>query len=220
MTEAELRQAMGLQGYQLRYEDAQGRPVSFDALMALLKTTGGLSIEKDADKKTAVIKQSSVDAKGKAGQIKPEVKVGQVLPAATGQTLEGQARTVPLEGAKPTLLSLYFARCPPCVAEVPELNALAQKYPDVNFLGVTFDDASTAKNFIDEHGLKIPVLVSAQPYLKQIGVSRFPSLILVDTAGRVSAAKTGGTLPGDAGGTGISDWFAQALKGLAPTARQ
>ena len=56
----------------------------------------------------------------------------------------------------------YWAKwCKPCIKEIPELNALERKYPQVAVLGVNFDAArgEELQSQIDSLGIEFPVIL-------------------------------------------------------------
>lgn len=45
-----------------------------------------------------------------------------------------------IDFSKPFFVNCWFTNCPPCVSEIPNLNALKEKYGNqINFLAITFD---------------------------------------------------------------------------------
>lgn len=72
----------------------------------------------------------------------------------------------------------YWAEwCPPCVKEMPELEALYQAHKDdVEVLGVNYDgkQPSDLKSFISEHGITFPIIQRLS--LAKLGVSSVDSL--------------------------------------------
>jgi thiol-disulfide isomerase/thioredoxin len=63
-----------------------------------------------------------------AGDLMPELRL-----ASYGS---GQAVTLSSLRGKPVLLNFWATWCPPCRAEIPKLNELAQKYPKLTIIGV------------------------------------------------------------------------------------
>lgn len=90
-----------------------------------------------------------------------------------------------------TLVDFFFAKCAPCIAEVPALNAYAAKHPDMKFLAVTFDDLATAKAFIHQRGFGWPVAHDGMPLINQLQVRSFPTLLLLDANGNLLAVHSG-----------------------------
>ncbi|NHC60424.1 TlpA family protein disulfide reductase [Paenalcaligenes suwonensis] len=68
-------------------------------------------------------------------------------------TLEGESRSMADYLGKPLLVNFWATWCPPCVKEMPDLDALSQEFPDVRFLGVAVDTVGNVNKFL----LKTPV---------------------------------------------------------------
>jgi hypothetical protein len=207
----------------VEFRDEAGNAIGFEDLLRAIPNGKSFSIEKDSDHSLATVRIGSKH--GDADAPAPEaLKAGQALPAPEGlRTLDGQAfGSAELHGRR-TLLSLFFAECLPCVAEVPELNSLAAAHPDMGVYAVTFDDDATARGFVAQRGLQVPVVADAQSYLDALGVQSYPTLILLDEQGRVAAVRHGGTMPaggitaGD-GDSGIAAWVAAAVAPQAAAA--
>ncbi|AQS51312.1 hypothetical protein PAEH1_06640 [Paenalcaligenes hominis] len=66
----------------------------------------------------------------------------------TGQTIN----LAPYQG-KALVLNFWATWCPPCVKEMPELEALSQAHPEVQFVGLAIDTQRNVKRFLE----KVPV---------------------------------------------------------------
>ncbi len=60
---------------------------------------------------------------------------------------------------KPLVMNFWATWCPPCVKEMPDLDALHKKYPAVQFLGMGVDTASNIRSFIQKTQVSYPLLV-------------------------------------------------------------
>ncbi len=89
----------------------------------------------------------------------------------------------------------YWAEwCTPCIAEIPELNALDQAYPDVAVVGVNFDGATGEELAaqLDKLGVAFPTL-PADP-AATLGIARpavLPTTLIIDPTGRLTATLVG-----------------------------
>ena len=85
-----------------------------------------------------------------AGDLMPELRL---LNLKSGQEM----RLSSLRG-KPVLLNFWATWCPPCRAEIPTLNSIAARYPNLTIIGVDVaEDRETISNFmkIQEIGYSI-----------------------------------------------------------------
>ena len=96
---------------------------------------------------------------------------------------------------KPTLINIWKTTCKPCIEEIPALNKLRMKYLNrVNFISITKDNDSIAKNFFKSHEFDFIKIVSATDFLYELNVRSIPKNILLDKDGNVQAIK-GSVLP-------------------------
>lgn len=110
------------------------------------------------------------------------------LPDLTGkerQLREWQGQVV--------VLNFWAPWCPPCREEMPALVELQQKYADrgLSVVGITIDSRENAQNFIDETGIKFPILIGedrgivlAQTLGNRVGV--LPYTVVLDRKGQVA----------------------------------
>lgn len=90
----------------------------------------------------------------------PWVPTGDVVPLDwTVRTLDDQAVAVgDLAGDRVLVLNFWATWCPPCVAEVPSIDALFARLNDrVAFVCVSQEDPATLRRFRDAHGVRFPV---------------------------------------------------------------
>jgi thiol-disulfide isomerase/thioredoxin len=94
------------------------------------------------------------------------------------------------------VVNFWYAGCPPCRVEAPDLEALSQKYKadGVGFLGVNlYDTASTAESFEKEKGVTYPSVLDRDTgsvllaFSKTVPPKATPTTLVIDKKGRVSA---------------------------------
>lgn len=140
------------------------------------------------------------------------LKTGAPLPAFDLARLDGGRMSSRELLGSPTVITFFFADCPPCVRDVPALNAFMDKHPQFKVLAITHDTPERAARFKAEHGLRWPMLVEARPYFSANGVKAFPQFALLDAAGSLLSATYGREL-GDERGTvvlhGLEAWVRQ-----------
>jgi len=95
-----------------------------------------------------------------------------------------------------SVLNFWYAGCPPCRAEAPDLQALADEFADdgVQFVGVnTRDEAGTAAAFADTFGVTYPSLLDYKTAAVQLAFSAaippnaVPTTLVLDREGRIAA---------------------------------
>lgn len=96
-----------------------------------------------------------------------------------------------LKGEKLTVIDFWATWCKPCMKAIPELNVLYKEFKEkgVSFISINCDGPrSIAKAGPVSQSLQIeyPVLLDIDSTVKtQLNLSAFPSLILVNTKGKV-----------------------------------
>ncbi|GGA48715.1 TlpA family protein disulfide reductase [Dyella nitratireducens] len=124
-----------------------------------------------------------------------------------------------------TLVSFFFAECAPCIAEVPTLNAYALEHGDMNFVAITYENADTARQFVKERGLDWNVLYHGQALTDTLGVGIYPTLMLLDPAGRVAGSAVGMSMQDDPAkrladlGSWVEQWKRAAASAQAPNGK-
>ncbi len=98
------------------------------------------------------------------------------------------------------VVNFWYAACPPCRAEAPDLAELATGYADqgVLFLGVNvFDNASGAQSFEKSFDIPYPSILDADTgelrlaFASELPPSGIPTTFIVDRDGRVAARVLG-----------------------------
>jgi Thiol-disulfide isomerase and thioredoxins len=123
------------------------------------------------------------------------------VPAWGGDTVDGETvASADLDGV--VVLNFWYAGCPPCRVEAPDLEAVSVEYADrVAFLGVNIrDSAATAESFEREFGVTYDSILDAGSkdvmlaFAGDVPPSAVPTTLVLDARGRV-AARISGRLP-------------------------
>ncbi|WP_406824527.1 TlpA family protein disulfide reductase [Pedobacter sp. KACC 23697] len=80
------------------------------------------------------------------------------------------------------VINFWFEKCPPCIAEMPELNNLVAKYGKkaVRFIGITHDSPAIARRFQKRNGYKYEIVSLSNDEIRKLNVNHgFPSNVLV-----------------------------------------
>ena len=96
---------------------------------------------------------------------------------------------------KTIVLNFWFIGCPPCRAEIPDLNKLALKYkdnPNVIFIASALDEGWQVKDFIKQNPLAYHVVGDGRYYSGLFNVSLYPTNVVIDKQGKVMLHYSGG----------------------------
>ena len=132
---------------------------------------------------------SKVDKKTEANQIKTETFF-----AASFKDFDRKLQ--PLDQYKGKTIVTYFwaTWCKSCVAEVPMLKAMQEKYKDKNvvFVGIAVDNMDKVQKFVKDNEITYPVLIGGDDALalsKDLGnlVTGLPFMVMIDKNGQFAA---------------------------------
>ena len=142
------------------------------------------------------------------------VEVGAPVPAYATVSLEGDSVSLAGQRGKVTLLNVWATWCHPCRTEIPELQAIHERYraDGLELVGVSVDTDGTdevIRSFMREFKMTFPIWrdpddrISARFLI--VGV---PATFLIDKAGVLRWRKTGPITPND---TSLSSAITRAL---------
>jgi len=135
---------------------------------------------------------SAPAAEPKAGELTGTIDrthKGSQLPDYTLTDSSGKELQLKSLKGKPFLINLWATWCAPCIAELPTLNAIANR-ADMNVKVVTISqdlgDPAKVQQFLDQKGFaQLPAWVDAKGDLAmQYGAQTLPTSILYDAQGR------------------------------------
>lgn len=148
--------------------------------------------------------QVFVEAQGSAGAFTPvsfgaggpRPVVGAPAPEFTAVDLDGISVQLSDFRGRPVWINFWATWCPPCRAELPEINAV---YQDVQNQGVVLlavsvsEDRATVLKYLTKIGYAIPAVLDENGAVAtRYAVSGFPTHIFVDKAGIVRDIRVGG----------------------------
>ena len=117
-------------------------------------------------------------------------------PAITGETFAHGDFSLALNEGKPVLVNFWFPSCPPCRAEMPDLQTAFEKYgEDVAFIGIQqlgLDSAANGEAFVRELGLTYPNMADINSTV-QFGyeVFSFPTTVFLNKNHDIARTWTG-----------------------------
>lgn len=124
-------------------------------------------------------------------------------PVLTGTDLDGQPVDTASWKGKPGVINVWASWCAPCRAEAPELVAVHDLNPGVEFLGLTTRDSdSAARQFVKKYGINYPNLPDPNGQLvlefsESLPPQAIPSTLLIDAEGRVAGRFLGAVSAGE-----------------------
>lgn len=138
----------------------------------------------------------------------PAVKlaVGREAPSLMLPRIDGDTATLAEYRGRVVLLNIWATWCPPCVREMPSMQAVYEAYADdgLEILAVAVDDdpgrrqpdgtiRGKVSGFVDRLGLTFPVALDPTGGTERaFGTEYLPTTVLIDRAGRIRAQEVGG----------------------------
>lgn len=96
------------------------------------------------------------------------------------------------------VVNFWYAGCPPCRLEAPDLRDLSAEYDTVPFLGVNIvDGADNAVTFATKYGIDYPSILDASTatvqlaFVGAVAPNAVPTTLVMDRDGRVAARISG-----------------------------
>ncbi|MGP5078662.1 TlpA family protein disulfide reductase [Brachybacterium alimentarium] len=121
----------------------------------------------------------------------------------SGITYEGEEFAVAGHRGELLVVNVWYAACPPCRKEAPDLREISQEYAGqgVRFIGINLrDEAGPALAFEEGYGITYPSLPDLDAEIMftlrgQVAPNAVPSTLVMDREGRVSARISGAIDP-------------------------
>ncbi|WP_209325822.1 TlpA family protein disulfide reductase [Brevibacterium renqingii] len=114
------------------------------------------------------------------------------------ETLDGEKMSLADLRPTPVVINLWYAACPPCRKEAPELKSVSESFGDkAQFIGVNVRDQAAAANaFISSYQVPYPNMLDSNGEMVSLlsGVlppQATPSTVVLDSQGRAAARVVG-----------------------------
>ena len=114
------------------------------------------------------------------------------------ETLDGKSMSLADLRPTPVVVNLWYAACPPCRKEAPDLKSVAEEFGDkAQFIGVNVRDQEAAANaFIQNYQVPYPNMLDSNGEMVSLlsGVlppQATPSTVILDAKGRAAARVVG-----------------------------
>ncbi|EDP95911.1 TlpA disulfide reductase family protein [Kordia algicida OT-1] len=100
------------------------------------------------------------------------------------------------------LINFWATWCPPCIAEMPNLNKLHKDYGDkIKFLFVANDAVEKVNAYLGKNQYNLPVYYSSEKAPKELYSNSIPATFLIDDRGKIIMKKIG-----------VSNWNSETVR--------
>lgn len=163
-------------------------------VVAVLLLLAGCSADPLATQYANGTNQNYISGDGTLTLIAPDDR-GEPI-AFEGETDAGNSVTSADFEGQVLVVNFWYAACPPCRVEAPDLEALHQQFDGKGaaFLGVNVrDQAETAAGFEKEFGITYPSVIDANDgnmllaFAGTVAPNAVPTTLVIDKQGRVAA---------------------------------
>jgi len=108
------------------------------------------------------------------------------------QELNGTIKHIAIGKGKITFLSYWATWCPPCIAELPGIQALYTDYGDnVEFVLLTQEETTKVQRFITKKGYDVPVYIPQMQAPEILQSNSLPTNYVIDAKGNIIIKETG-----------------------------
>jgi len=121
-------------------------------------------------------------------------KEGEIFKGFKVSDINGNKFDLRANTGKVIVLNFWFINCPPCKAEIPELNELVKDYgenKDVLFLAVALDTKSEIKDFLKTNPYNYNIIDDARFIADKYGVRSYPTHVVIDKTGTIRFSTVG-----------------------------
>lgn len=114
-------------------------------------------------------------------------EVGQPAPDFTVEVIDGGTFTLSEAEGQPLVLNFWASWCIPCRTEIPDISAFADANPDVQVVGVSYNDPEqAARDFAAEVGASYPLALGTTEIEAAYPNLGLPATYVIDENGVVA----------------------------------
>lgn len=196
----------GIQGQQPQFDinsqtvfkDKEGNRVGFETF---IEWTSGTDYEMepvfndDGSLKEIVINKISSNSIVQSNEFAstPEL-VERTPPRFEGYDMNNNFISLDNYKDKVIVIKFWFAACPPCIKEIPQLNKVFRQYehnPDVVFLAPSLDDTATVQASTARHPFLYNIMPKSKDFAHSYNVLGYPTHVVINKRGTVEAVFQG-----------------------------
>ena len=143
---------------------------------------------------------TSVSTSAPTGGKTPAPRQGFLAPDFELTTTKGETIRLSELAGRPVLVNIWASWCPPCKAEMPEMERIHQEYGPQGFTilavnATNQDSLSSMAAFVDQEGLTFPILLDSDGSVtRKYQVQALPSSFFVGRDGTVRQVMIGGPM--------------------------
>jgi len=131
-----------------------------------------------------------------AGEYQWNITDGDGIPVAP-EDLQGEV----------IFLNFWGTYCPPCIAEMPEIQGIYNDYRDkVKFILVAAESPQKVQNFLDSRGYELPSYYAGSGMPEALSVRSIPTTFIISRDGKIVSKKVG-----------AADWDSKATRRVFDT---
>lgn len=120
---------------------------------------------------------------------------GGLAPSFEAQTLRGEHLQISRDLGHPLIITFWATWCAPCVAEMPQLNALFQVGIPVVGINAGLEDHTTIQEWVDLHQIEFPIVQDDRSLEALYRVTGLPSTFFIDQNGIIRYVQRGAWSP-------------------------
>lgn len=125
--------------------------------------------------------------------------LGKMVPDFSATDLDGEPISIEAYRGKVVLVDFWAVWCGPCVAEMPNVKKVYEKYKDKGFdiIGISLDsDETSLRNYLKDNDIPWRQVFSGKgwqsPVAQQYGIYSIPNMWLIDKEGKLISNKARG----------------------------
>ncbi len=108
------------------------------------------------------------------------------------RTTKSETKNLIQSEGKVVLINYWATWCPPCIAEMPEIQELYNNYKGkVDFYLITNDPQEKIEKFLKKEGYELPIYLSLENEPKVLESSSLPTTFLISKNGEIVMKKVG-----------------------------
>lgn len=136
-----------------------------------------------------------------------DLQIGDPRPALIFPDLDGKPVALASFDGRPLVLNFWASWCPPCIGEMPMLDAFAKAHPEVHVVGIAVEPAEAARDYLAGAPVSYPILLGSEgsPDESQLFGNRrgvLPYTVLIGADGRIRKRRAGAFQEGE-----LEDWI-------------